>query len=284
MRERGARALGREPARPSARAPRATPARRRASLRGAEADPADERAARLLLGGPQAEAADLPVGEHVSERAPRLLAVERLAARDVAHRLRVARDARVRVEIALAKLPQPQPIGLELGVVQREFVSWARAARARSRSTAPRRAPRAARTGGRGTPRARPTRRRRSPPDVARGLERFVAPAAPARDRRRRAARDPPDQVEAHGIAVRAAREPRLVARARLELRVDAEPLEELEHLGAVDQVARGGEVEARLAAAVFRAAALDLRVGLAREIGLVVDRPFVQRDRLHHP
>src|SRR4029453_15606569 len=62
------------------------------------------------------------------------------------------------------------------------------------------------------------------------------------------------------------------------------EPLEELEYLGAVEQVGGGGEVEARLAAAVFRAAALDLRVGLAREIGLVVDRPFLKRDRLHDP
>src|SRR5262245_1701335 len=106
---------------------------------------------------------------------------------------------------------------------------------------------------------------------VPRGLERLVDPAAPPRDGRRRPARDPPDQIEAHRVAVCAAREPRLVMRARLELRINAEPLEELEHLGAVDQVARGGEVEARLAAAVFGATALDLRVGLAREVGLVV-------------
>jgi hypothetical protein len=110
---------------------------------------------------------------------------------------------------------------------------------------------------------------------VARALERFALAIAAARHRRGRPLRDATDQEEAHRIGVVPGFETRIVTRAGLELRIDAQPLEELDHLGAVDEVPRRREVEALLAAAVFRPPALDLRVHLTREIGLVVHRPF---------
>src|SRR6185436_18847566 len=110
--ERGACALRREPLAPALARHQPTHLEAGTSLGAVQADPPDQPTARLLLGGPRSVAADPPMAVDVCERAPGRFAVERLALRDVAHRLGVPCDARVRVEIVAAQLAKAQALGL----------------------------------------------------------------------------------------------------------------------------------------------------------------------------
>jgi len=62
----------------------------------------------------------------------------------------------------------------------------------------------------------------------------------------------------------------------------DAEHLQELQDLGAVEQMPDRGEVEAGLAAAFLGTAAVQQRIGLARQVRLAADRPLAKLDQLH--
>ena len=66
-------------------------------------------------------------------------------------------------------------------------------------------------------------------------------------------------EIEADGVRVATRSRAAVVADITLEQRVDTEPLEEVEDLGRIYEMARLGEVVAELAAAAFGAAVLKL-------------------------
>src|SRR5207253_320965 len=96
------------------------------------ADAADELAGCLLLDGPERIAAQVPVADEEADRLPGLGRVRRLlVAAEVAHRLLVGREARVRLEVLGLPRPEDQAFGLERGPVEVHAyaLAWARAGR-----------------------------------------------------------------------------------------------------------------------------------------------------------
>src|ERR1700722_405215 len=78
-----------------------------------QAEPADERARRLLLDGPHAVAPQLPMTQEHGQRAPRVGPREERARADVPHRLRIGAHPRIVVEVGLDELAEFQSFGLE---------------------------------------------------------------------------------------------------------------------------------------------------------------------------
>src|SRR5206468_6658675 len=77
-------------------------------------DAADELAARPLLDGPERVAAQVPVADEEADRPPGLGRVRRPpVTAEVAHRLLVGREARVRCEVLGLPRPEDQPFGHE---------------------------------------------------------------------------------------------------------------------------------------------------------------------------
>ena len=78
-----------------------------------QAEPADERAGRLLLDGPHAIATQLPMTQEHGQRAPRVRARKQRARADVPHHLGIGAHPRVVVEVGLDELAEFQSFGLE---------------------------------------------------------------------------------------------------------------------------------------------------------------------------
>ena len=115
----GARRLGRVAASPARAVDGPADLEVRPPFRLPRADAADELAARPLLDGPERVAAQVPVADEEADRPPGLGRGRRPAVTaQIAHRLLVGREARVRLEVLGLPRPEDQALGLERGPVE----------------------------------------------------------------------------------------------------------------------------------------------------------------------